>query len=90
MKSTQNENFTRIRIVSHLILVSCILTCVTTDYIPQAGLMSPLISPSSVIDAVFGEVIYLKITQPVEGQTSCMYRTSGGKDVDVHRPHNPK
>lgn len=87
MKSTRN--FTRITACSHFILVSCILTCVTTEFIPEAGLTSPSMSPS-VIKAVLGEVIYLKITQPVEGQIRCMYRMSGGKDVDVHQPHKEK
>lgn len=87
MKSTLN--YAKIGVMSHLILVSAILTIVASDYKSNDGLMNALISPS-VIDAVVGEEIYLKITKPVAQQTECSYRMSGGGDIDVRKPHKQK
>lgn len=81
--------FRSIEIVSHLILVSAILTTVACNYESRQGLMNGLAFPSE-IDAVVGEEIYLKINEPVAQQTHCRYRHTGGADIDVKRPHKQK
>lgn len=79
----------RTAVISHLILVSALLTAVTSNYISHSGLMNGLAFPSE-IDAVVGEEIYLKIIESVSHQTSCYYRMTGGTDVDIKRPHKQK
>lgn len=82
-------NYAKIGVILHSILISAFLTTVTSNYTSHQGLMKPSISPT-VIDAVVGEEIYLKITKPVAQQTDCLYRITGGTDIDVHKPHQPK
>ncbi|XP_055298260.1 uncharacterized protein LOC129566399 [Sitodiplosis mosellana] len=78
--------FGRSKMISHLILVSAVLTTVASNYESRQGLMNGLVFPSE-IDAVVGEEIYLKIIEPVAQQTHCHYRKTGGQDVDIQQPH---
>lgn len=82
-------NYSKFRIISHLILFSALLINVRSHYKSHKGLINGFISPS-VIDTVVGEEIYLKITKPVAQQTECLYRIIGGKDINVRRPHEQK
>lgn len=77
------------KMVSHLILISAVLTTVASNYESRQGLMNGLAFPSE-IDAVVGEEIYMKIIEPVAHQTHCVYRATGGKDVYVQQPHKQK
>lgn len=76
-------------IILRLILVNAFLTTVASNYESRHGLMVGLAFPSE-IDTVVGEVVYLKIIEPVAHQTNCHYRQTGGKDVDVKMPHKQK
>lgn len=82
-------NFNRIALVWYAIFMSAFIVCVSCEYVSEPGLLNPLAAPSAV-DAMIGETVFLKITNPVKEQTHCMYRITGGTDVDVALPHKKK
>lgn len=67
----------------------CLATDDIPNYIRNENIINGFIFPSK-IDAVVGEEIYLKIVYPVANQDECLYRKSGGEDVNVLQPHKEK
>lgn len=88
-RMTSSYGFAKIPVIWNVFLVSALLTTVGSIYVSRSGLMNALVFPH-VIDAVVGEEVFMRVTEPVSQQTFCYYRMTGGHDVDIKTPHKQK
>lgn len=76
--SVQNLPSTTI-IIFAVLIISC-YSLSDQNYFSSHGIMRGLGFPSQ-IDAIVGEDIFLKITEPVSKQTKCVFRRTGSSDT---------
>lgn len=74
--------------MKYSILVLSLISMSPSDSF-DTPLLRSLVYPTQ-IEAVIGEEIYVRLIGTIRDQIRCTYRLTGGKDIDIRRPHKSK